>query len=95
MTVVELLLLVLIAAPFVAPPLILIAVFIDHRRWVAIRAEFERKLARDHKERMKRGQWTATVRQYGRSIPVDELIRSCTIESEIPRAAGREDNGKD
>lgn len=36
-----------------------------------------------------------TVRQYGRSIPADELIRACTIEREIPRAAGYEDKGKD
>ena len=36
-----------------------------------------------------------TVRQYGRSIPADELIRACTIERESPRAAGHEDKGKD
>lgn len=33
------------------------------------------------------------IRQYGRSISVDEVIRSCTIEGEIPRAAEYEGKG--
>lgn len=59
MTLVEMLLLTIIAAPFVAPFLILAVVIIEHRRRVAIRAGFERDLARDHEERMKCGRWTA------------------------------------
>lgn len=54
MTPVELLLLILIAAPFVAPFLILAVVIIEHRRHTAIRAEFERDLASAHEERMER-----------------------------------------
>lgn len=54
MTLVEMLLLTIIAAPFVAPFLILAVAIIEHRRSAAIRAGFERELARAHEERMER-----------------------------------------
>lgn len=43
MTLVEMLLLTIIAAPFVAPFLILAVVIIEHRRRVGARAAFERE----------------------------------------------------
>ncbi len=60
MTLVELLLLTIIAAPIVVPFLILAVVIIEHRRRVAVRARFERELARAREERMKRGRWVTT-----------------------------------